>query len=72
MAHERPTPAWRRAFRFLREVREELAKVLWPTGKQLLTYTIVVVVTVVLLGAFVYGLDLGLSFLTSRLFVHRR
>jgi preprotein translocase subunit SecE len=71
MARERSTPAWKRALRFLREVRDELAKVLWPTRKELLTYTFVVLVTVVLLGAFVYGLDVGFSFLTSRLFVDR-
>ncbi len=42
---------------FLREVRQELKKVLWPTRKELVTYTIVVLVTVVVLTSYVWGLD---------------
>ena len=42
---------------FLREVRGELKKVAWPDRRQMLTYTLVVVVTVVVLTSFVFGLD---------------
>ena len=42
---------------FLKEVRQELKKVNWPDRKQLLTYTTVVLVTVVVLTSFVFGLD---------------
>jgi preprotein translocase subunit SecE len=42
---------------FLREVPQELRKVIWPTRSELITYTIVVVVTVIVLGSFVYVLD---------------
>jgi preprotein translocase subunit SecE len=42
---------------FLKEVRQELKKVNWPDRKQLLTYTMVVLVTVVVLTSFVFGLD---------------
>jgi len=42
---------------FLREVRGELKKVAWPDRKQMLTYTLVVVVTVVVLTSYVFGLD---------------
>ena len=49
------------ARQFLREVRQELKKVDWPTRQELGTYTVVVLVTVVVLGAFVFVLDLGFT-----------
>jgi preprotein translocase subunit SecE len=42
---------------FLREVRQELGKVIWPTRQELVTYTVVVLVTVVVLTTYVFGLD---------------
>ena len=45
------------ARQFLKEVRQELRKVDWPTRKELVTYTIVVIVTITVLTAFVSGLD---------------
>lgn len=47
-----------RLVRFLREVVSELRKVIWPTRKQQLTYTVVVLVFVAAVVAFVSGLDL--------------
>ena len=56
-----------RIVRFLREVVAELRKVIWPTRKQLVTYTIVVLVFVSFMVALVALLDLvfaqGVSFL---------
>jgi preprotein translocase subunit SecE len=52
-----PFRRWTRLVRFLREVGQELAKVIWPTRSELITYSIVVVVTVVVLGSFIYVLD---------------
>jgi len=43
--------------RFLREVYEELRKVVWPTGGELYRYTLVVIVTVAILGLFIGGAD---------------
>ena len=43
--------------RFLREVYEELRKVVWPTAGELYRYTLVVIFTVLLLGAFIGGTD---------------
>ncbi|HEX2297572.1 MAG TPA: preprotein translocase subunit SecE [Pseudonocardiaceae bacterium] len=48
-----------RTLRFLREVVAELRKVIWPTRKQLVTYTAVVLVFVSIMVAFVALLDLG-------------
>ncbi len=50
-----------RFIRFLREVVSELRKVIWPTRKQQLTYTIVVLVFVAFVVAFVSGLDYGFT-----------
>ena len=44
--------------RFMREVFDELRKVVWPTAGELWRYTMVVVVTVVVLAVFIGGVDL--------------
>lgn len=46
-----------RIARFLREVVAELRKVIWPNRRQLVTYTIVVLVFVSFMIALVAGLD---------------
>ncbi|MFY1673348.1 preprotein translocase subunit SecE [Plantactinospora sp. WMMB334] len=46
-----------RIARFIREVVAELRKVIWPTRKELLTYTAVVVVFVAVVLTIVAGLD---------------
>ena len=46
---------------FLKEVRQELRKVDWPTREETTAYTIVVLVTVVVLTTFVFFVDLGVS-----------
>ncbi len=42
---------------FLREVRGELRKVAWPTKDETVNYSIVVLITIVIVGAMIYGLD---------------
>jgi preprotein translocase subunit SecE len=46
---------------FLKEVRLELKKVDWPSRQELISYTVVVLVTVVVLTSFVFVLDLAFS-----------
>ena len=46
---------------FLREVFDELRKVVWPTGGELYRYTLVVIFTVIILGVFIGGTDFLLS-----------
>jgi preprotein translocase subunit SecE len=46
---------------FLREVRQELRKVAWPTRREVFAYTVVVLVTVAVLTSFVFGLDFVIS-----------
>jgi preprotein translocase subunit SecE len=67
----RPTPTrdrkesrpglFARLFRFLREVVAELRKVIWPTRKQMITYTAVVLVFVAFMVALIAGLDFALA-----------
>jgi preprotein translocase subunit SecE len=46
-----------RPLQFVREVRAELRKVAWPTRSEVLNYSLIVLVTVVVMGAFVAALD---------------
>ncbi len=50
-----------RVMRFLREVVAELRKVIWPTRRELVVYTAVVLVFVSFMVAFVALLDMGLG-----------
>ena len=45
------------ARQFLREVRQELKKVDWPNRRELISYTTVVLVTIVFMTTFVFGWD---------------
>jgi preprotein translocase subunit SecE len=50
---------------FIRQILDELRKVVRPTGPELIRYTTVVVVFVMIMMAIVSGLDLGFSKLIS-------
>jgi preprotein translocase subunit SecE len=54
--------------RFLREVVEQLRKVVYPTRRQLITYSIVVLIFVGIVMAYIGGLDLLFGDLVSRAF----
>jgi preprotein translocase subunit SecE len=49
---ERTTPV-----QFVREVRGEMRKVAWPTRPEVVNYSIIVLIALVLLTAYVGGLD---------------
>jgi preprotein translocase subunit SecE len=53
---------------FVREVRGELRKVAWPTRPEVVNYSIIVLVAVVLLTAYVAALDYGFGELLLKLF----
>ena len=53
---QRTTPAL-----FFRQIAGELRKVIWPTRNQLVTYTVVCVVFVVVMATIVTLLDLGFT-----------
>ncbi len=52
--------------RFIREVYDELRKVVWPTWGELYRYTLVVIVTVIILGVFIGGVDYSLTEILKR------
>jgi preprotein translocase subunit SecE len=52
----------------VREVRSELRKVAWPTRPEVVNYSIIVFVAVVILTAFVGVLDYGFGEFVVRLF----
>ncbi len=54
-APKKPLPA--RLSLFYRQVLAELRKVIWPTRKELITYTTVVIFFVLVVIAYVTGLD---------------
>ncbi len=53
---------------FFRQVIAELRKVVTPTRKELVKYTLVVLGFVIVMMALVYGLDMAFSWLTTQVF----
>ena len=60
-AHKAAQPLPARISLFYRQVIAELRKVIWPTRKELVTYTSVVIVFVLVVIAYVTGLDFVFS-----------
>jgi preprotein translocase subunit SecE len=60
---ERTTPLL-----FLRQVIAELRKVIWPTRKELVTYTTVAIVFILVMTGIVTGLDYGFTKLVFEVF----
>ncbi len=54
--------------KFLREVVSEMKKVIWPTKQEWFTYTVVVLVFIVVILGIATGLDLGFGKLVSVVF----
>ena len=48
---------FRRIGKWLRDLRSEAKKVVWPTGKQVFNNTVVVIVCIIVIGIFVALLD---------------
>jgi preprotein translocase subunit SecE len=60
-ARESVTGWWGQSRRFLAEVRNEMSRVTWPGRKEVYATTIVVIITAILFGVFLYGIDLVLN-----------
>lgn len=54
-----------KAGKFLKELKSELSKVVWPTPKQVLNNTIVVIIVVVLSAVFIGAVDALFKFLAG-------
>jgi preprotein translocase subunit SecE len=54
---------WEKIIQFFHEVKAELKKVSWPTRKETIASTSVVLVIVFIIAVFLFIVDQGLSFL---------
>jgi preprotein translocase subunit SecE len=67
-ARESVTGWWGRSRRFLSEVRNETGRVTWPSRKEVYATTIVVVLTSIFFGVYLYSIDLVLDRLMGWIF----
>ena len=58
---ESVTGWWGRSRRFLSEVRNEMGRVTWPSQKEVVATTVVVILTSIFFGVYLWLVDLGLS-----------
>jgi preprotein translocase subunit SecE len=56
-----------RGRRFLTDVRSELARVTWPTRREVWATTVVVILTSLVFGVYLWIIDLGLSWIMGRI-----
>jgi preprotein translocase subunit SecE len=57
----KPVEWWESARTFLGDVRGELRKVTWPSRKEVYATTVVVILTSIFFGTYLYALDLILN-----------
>jgi preprotein translocase subunit SecE len=67
-ARESVTGWWGRSRRFLSEVRNETARVTWPSRKEVYATTLVVILTSIFFGVYLYGVDVLFSALINWIF----
>ena len=67
-ARDSVTGWWGRSRRFLAEVRNEMARVTWPSRREVYATTLVVILTSVFFGVYLYGIDLILNAIMARVF----
>ena len=64
-ARENVTGWWGRSRRFLSEVKNETARVTWPSRKEVYATTFVVILTSVFFGVYLWSVDLLLTALVT-------
>ncbi len=60
-ARESVTGWWGNSRRFLTEVRNETGRVTWPSRKEVYATTVVVILTSIFFGVYLYGIDVVLD-----------
>jgi len=63
-----PLGWWQRTGEFFAEVRNEMKRVTWPTRREVYATTVVVILTSVFFGLYLFGVDLALNALVQRIF----
>ena len=56
-----PLGWWQRSGEFLREVRNEMKRVTWPSQREVYATTVVVILTSAFFGLYLWGLDLAID-----------
>lgn len=56
-------------FAFIRDIYDELRKVVWPTRREAIRLTLMVLAVCIAVGAFLGALDYGFSELVARVFL---
>lgn len=59
---------WGRSSRFLAEVRNETARVTWPSRREVYATTLVVILTSIFFGVYLYGVDVAFSAIVGWIF----
>ncbi|GAA2064698.1 preprotein translocase subunit SecE [Williamsia deligens] len=67
-AKERRGNPFTRLWVFLTQVVSEMRKVIWPSRQEMIQYTIIVLIFVIIMTAFISGIDLGFARLVLWLF----
>src|SRR5262245_54963936 len=59
---------WNNGRQFLSEVRNEMKRVTWPSRKEVYATTVVVILTSLFFGLYLWGVDLALNQIVRRIF----
>ncbi|MGC4046495.1 MAG: preprotein translocase subunit SecE [Armatimonas sp.] len=68
MASKRPNISWKGFVDYLKGVREELKKAVWPTRAELIRLTQIVLLLITIVALYCGALDSILGLITSRIF----
>jgi preprotein translocase subunit SecE len=63
-----PLGWWQRGREFLVEVRNEMKRVTWPSRREVYATTVVVILTSLFFGLYLFGVDLALNQIVRRIF----
>ena len=63
-----PLGWWQRAGEFVTEVRNEMKRVTWPSRREVYATTLVVILTSIFFGLYLWGIDMILNRIVSWLF----
>jgi preprotein translocase subunit SecE len=64
----RLTGWWNNSRSFLVEVRNEMRRVTWPTRREVYATTVVVILTAMFFGLYLWGLDLAINAAVTRIY----
>ena len=59
---------WPNSRAFLADVRHEMRRVTWPSRREVYATTVVVILTSIFFGVYLWGFDLALNWAVTRIF----